>query len=147
MKLVAASVEALVILDRACFSDPYSESLWKSYLSNPQRFPLFLFEVEAELVGYASFSVINPEAELLRIGVVPEFRGLGYAAAALELAQQQLHQNGIERILLEVREGNEPAQKLYQSLGYINDGRRPGYYPATSGKAAEDAVLMSLDLG
>ena len=134
------------MLDRACFSDPYSESLWCSYLGNPQRFPLFLFEVEAELVGYASFSVIIPEAELLRIGVLPKFRGLGYAAAALELVQQQLRRKGIERILLEVREGNESAQNLYQSLGYINDGRRPAYYPATSGKPAEDAVLMSLDL-
>ena len=115
-------------------------------MSNAQRFPIFLFEVETELVGYASFSVITPEAELLRIGVASEFRGQGYAAVALELVQQRLRRNGIERILLEVREGNGPALKLYQSLGYINDGRRPGYYPAADGKAAEDALLMSLDL-
>ena len=146
MKLVEASLEALIRLDRACFSDPYSESLWSSYLSNAQRFPIFLFEVERQLVGYASFSVITPEAELLRIGVAPEFRGRGYAAMALELVQQQLRRNGIERILLEVREGNVPAQKLYQSLGYINDGHRPKYYPAADGKGAEDALLMSLDL-
>lgn len=146
MKLIEASLEALIKLDRACFSDPYSESLWSSYLSNAQRFPIFLFEIEGELVGYASFSVITPDAELLRIGVAPEFRGQGFAAVALELVQQQLRLSGIERILLEVREGNEPAQKLYKNLGYINDGRRPGYYPATAGKSAADALLMSLDL-
>ncbi len=146
MRLVEASLEALLRLDSACFSDAYSEALWTAYLNDAKRFPLFLFEVDSELVGYASFSVITPEAELLRIGVLPQCRDLGYAAAALELAQGRLRQQGIERVLLEVREGNEPAQKLYKNLGYINDGRRPGYYPSASGKPSKDALLMSLEL-
>lgn len=146
MQLLPASLERVHQLDQLCFCDPYSTTIWQNYLDKPERFPIFIFEAEGVEVGYACFSVLAPEAELLRIGVLPDQRGRGYAAAALELAQRQLRHTGINRILLEVRQSNDAAQKLYCKLGYVNDGRRPGYYPSERGAPAEDALLMSLNL-
>ena len=45
--------------------------------------------------------------------------------------------HGIQRILLEVRAGNAAAQALYRRNGFIECGRRKGYYGGV-----EDAVLM-----
>ena len=47
------------------------------------------------------------------------------------------------RILrLEVREHNQTARGLYQSLGFREVGRRRDYYT----QPTEDAILMDLDL-
>lgn len=143
---MAPNLSQICRLDAACFTDPYSEAIWLSYIDNPKRFSIYLLEDGGEQVGYACFSVLMPEAELLRIGVLPDQRGLGHASRGLKLAQQQLSENGVERVMLEVRETNLAARKLYQNLGYINDGIRRGYYAAQADRAAEDAVLMSLNL-
>ena len=48
-------------------------------------------------------------------------------------------QSGIEKILLDVRSGNEAAHKLYTSEGFTEDGIRKHFYSDPD----EDAVLMS----
>jgi ribosomal-protein-alanine N-acetyltransferase len=52
-----------------------------------------------------------------------------------------------ERLLLEVRAGNQRAIALYQQAGFGEDGCRKGYYPAVKGTTGrEDALLMSRPL-
>jgi len=44
--------------------------------------------------------------------------------------------------MLEVRQSNIAAQKLYQSMGFVTSGIRKGYYSDDG----EDAVAMTLEL-
>ena len=44
---------------------------------------------------------------------------------------------------LEVRESNERARAVYERYGFVEVGRRRGYYPAPR-FAREDAIVMSL---
>jgi ribosomal-protein-alanine N-acetyltransferase len=46
------------------------------------------------------------------------------------------------RVTLEVRQSNEPAKKLYASLGFTQTGLRKGYYSDDG----EDAYTMALEL-
>ena len=46
---------------------------------------------------------------------------------------------GVSTWHLEVRQSNESAIRLYESLGFVQDGLRKGYYE----EPKEDAVLMS----
>lgn len=46
------------------------------------------------------------------------------------------------RILLEVRESNQSARRLYSGLGFKETGLRKGYYP----DPPEDAILYELSL-
>ncbi len=52
---------------------------------------------------------------------------------------------GVTEVILEVRASNQPALGLYRRLGFVETGRRPGYYMDPP-EPAEDAVLMRLGL-
>jgi len=51
-------------------------------------------------------------------------------------------QQSLTRVTLEVRKSNLPAQKLYESLGFVTSGLRKGYYSDDG----EDALAMTLEL-
>ena len=101
-----------------------------------------------KLIGYASVARLPFEAELQAILVAGPYRRQGVASRLLEAVIAQAHHWECERLLLEVRAGNVAALTLYRRLGFVQDGRRGGYYPpGEAGASREDAVLMSLPLG
>lgn len=114
------------------------------------------------LVAYAAVARLPFEAELQAILVDTPWRGQGLAHRLLLAGIEQARAWGSERLLLEVRAGNAPALALYRAAGFVEDGRRRGYYPPLpeapsrgadttpprqDGAVREDAVLMSLGLG
>lgn len=129
--------------DQACFSDVWSERQWSNYLSNTQRYTVFGLQDGRRLLGYLCFSKLFDEAELLRIGVLPEYRGSGLANAVMAQAESHLIDLGINKVMLEVRESNVSALALYEKRGFRPDGRRKDYYPGLAGQPSEDALLMS----
>ena len=50
----------------------------------------------------------------------------------------------MQDVFLEVRPSNLHAIALYQSLGFVEVGRRRGYYQAEVGR--EDALVLKLSL-
>jgi len=54
--------------------------------------------------------------------------------AAIDYAESQ----GVDAVTLEVRASNIIAQRLYEKIGFISVGIRPGYYHDDG----EDAVIM-----
>ena len=56
----------------------------------------------------------------------------------------QAKAKGAVKIWLEVRAKNIPAQMLYMNVGFIETGRRTGYYPSARGFGYEDAIVMCL---
>lgn len=55
------------------------------------------------------------------LGCHPDHRRRGVATALMAEAQRLLIKRGCPKINLQVREGNEPAHRFYESLGYAND--------------------------
>jgi ribosomal-protein-alanine N-acetyltransferase len=78
------------------------------------------------------------ENEVLNLAVDPRARRRGVAKALLEHAFGALPGSWF----LEVRESNEAAQKLYQTLGFTGVGTRPGYYPDGPNSSPESAIVM-----
>jgi len=52
------------------------------------------------------------------VGVLPEYRRRGLARAILESALELMRKRGARRAWLSVINGNTPAQRLYESLGF-----------------------------
>ena len=68
------------------------------------------------------------EAELFRIAVAPAQRRMGYAKKLLAESSKYLAEMGCRYLFLEVRASNVPAQRLYESLGWLKISHRAGYY-------------------
>ncbi|MDG1011798.1 MAG: GNAT family N-acetyltransferase [Luminiphilus sp.] len=102
------------------------------------------WEDHAEAVASAWFTHVGDEAELIDIRVAENKRRMGLAVGLLRFALEALMGNGLAVCRLEVRQSNQAARKLYESLGFEVTGRRPNYYRVQEGR--EDAILMAVDI-
>ena len=90
--------------------------------------------------GFIVYRVAVDEAEIITIGVAPDFRRSGIASAMIGIIEKNLKSQGVKKIFLEVASNNIAAQKLYENMGFWTVGLRPKYYDGM------DAILMSKDL-
>lgn len=86
----------------------------------------FIYEIEDETagqsVGFLWFAIVETSETrygyVYNIRVKPEFRGRGYARAALDLIETVAASAGLSTIALHVFSFNTGAQALYRSTGY-----------------------------
>lgn len=81
------------------------------------------------------------EAEILSIAVLSVYRGRDIARALLRHHLARLAALGVRTVFLEVDEGNISALRLYRRAGFVEVGRREGYYRDASGRPANALVL------
>lgn len=92
------------------------------------------------VVGYGGVLEQAGDVHITTVAVDPDLQGRGVAGRLvyeLLLVARAMAAPG-RGATLEVRAGNEVAQRLYASFGFAVEGRRPGYY-ADNG---EDALIM-----
>ena len=99
-------------------------------------------EHSGEVVGFAIVRVVASLAEIETIAVAAEAQGVGFGSRLLQAALQEARLAGATGVELEVRLSNEEALRLYARAGFLEVGRRRGYYR----EPVEDAVLLRLAL-
>ncbi len=95
----------------------------------------YLLYLEEQLVGEMSYQVDPPhlykkEPGTAWIGITigeESARGKGLGTLAMQHLEEEIKKAGFNRIELGVFEFNEPAQKLYQRMRYIEIGRIPEF--------------------
>lgn len=133
-------LEAVLAVQRRIDSHPWTHEHWSQCLGPGYHSLVVLCP---EPVAYLTFLQTADSADLMIIGVDLPFQGQGWGRDLLA-AGIQLLPRAVTTIYLEVRESNVAAIGLYESLGFIQVGDRPGYYPVSQG-AREDALVYSLD--
>ena len=91
--------------------------------------------------GLLLCSEVADEMEILTICVLPEFRRQHVAHDLLQELFRYAKTHKIKQIFLEVAEDNPAAQKLYKGVGFIQTGRREGYYARKEGSV--DALCLT----
>lgn len=94
------------------------------------------------IVGYSIVQVLYDTAEILRIGVSLDCQRQGIAKQILEGIVQFLGYTQAEKLMLEVREDNYPAIKLYESVGFEQIHLRKHYYHNVDGTATHALILQ-----
>lgn len=100
------------------------------------------------VIGFAISRVVLDEAELLSIALDPEVQGLGLSTLLLQRHAERVRRAGAACLFLEVAIDNAAALALYRGAGFVEIGRRKGYYTGGPGNAVSrrDALAMRWDL-
>ncbi len=129
---------AVMRIEHSCFVKPWSENLFMQELLVSERAHYFVLEVEEGIVGYIGMWLIMDEAHITSVAVAPSWRHKGLGRQLVNYGIDYCARENIYNITLEVREHNDAAIGLYQSLGFEVVGKRPKYYQAEN----EDALVM-----
>lgn len=134
-------VPAIAALERACFTDPWSESSVATELDNPLSLWL-VAESFGEVIAYIGSQTVLDEADMMNLAVAPMYRRQGIAELLVNTLCDYLRNNCVATLSLEVRQTNAPAIALYEKLGFTLAGVRPNYYF----KPRENALIMKKKL-
>ncbi len=89
--------------------------------------------IDDDPLGLVLWRIAADEAEILTIGVLPDYRRRGVAHFLLETSISAMRQHGVARLFLEVAVNNAAAISLYRCFGFQAEGQRPAYYRTASG--------------
>ena len=128
-------------LEKEIFSDPWSENAIRESMEQSQTLLLSALE-DGVLVGYLIVYYVLEDGEIARIAVESDFRRNGVASRLMKELAFICADNGVNKLLLDVRESNESAEAFYKKKGFVLDGVRKNYYT----NPTENAILMSLEL-
>jgi putative acetyltransferase len=81
---------------------------------------------------------------LLSVGVHPDHQGLGLGRWVMRGLLDWAAQVDIKRIELYVRADNDRAINLYQSLGFVTEGRRRNFHRTPQGELRDDLIMALL---
>lgn len=139
--LQVEDVSMAATLEKECFAAPWSEQSFMDAVS--KECYLFLSaKKEDEYIGTAGLILGPAEADVTCVAVKPSYRGKGIALKLMESLIEAAKERKLEKLFLEVREGNAPARRLYEKVGFVEDGIRKNYYTSP----VEHAVLMHKEL-
>ena len=88
----------------------------------------FIAKLAKKVIGYGCFWFTADEAQLMNIGVLPEYRRMGAAEKILKQGLEEAAERHMEVIFLEVRVSNLPAQSLYRKHNFQTVSVRQDVY-------------------
>lgn len=139
--MVPADLNEVMAVERTSFRHPWSSNFFLEELQVACARSI-LAQVNDRIVGYILFWLLPEEIDVHNIAVHPGFRRQGIGQTLLRQVIEQAQRRDSSRVTLEVRVSNVAAQKLYESVGFVRQGLRKGYYSDDG----EDALIMTLQL-
>jgi len=127
------------------FDEKWSEASIKSLLEHPASTSLIAIAGEPKTIkGFVIAQLAADEAEILSIGVAPDWQRAGLGVRLIEGLIRASRRGEASKIFLEVAEDNAAARALYAKLGFKQIGQRKGYYKRSMGNV--DALTLALQL-
>ncbi len=130
-----ADLEGVLKIEQVAQPPGWSRAQFREELQRPGGHFL-VAEVEGSVCGFAIGWTVAEQTHILNVAVHPDRRRQGIAR---NLVEAVVASGGGEEALLELRASNTAACALYEALGFLEVGRRTGYY-----RDGEDAILMTL---
>lgn len=134
----SADLDALEVLERECFSVPWTRSQLASQLPD-EGHVFILAKASGAVIGYVGMMYVIDEGYISNVAVAADARRRGVGGALVAALLSRARELGLAFVTLEVRRGNLAAIALYSKLGFRPVGERRGYYD----RPKEDAILMT----
>lgn len=133
-------VESVSNIEMQLFSKPWTKQDFLNSMSDRHNIYLVAENDQCEVVGYCGIWGVLDEGQITNVAVRPEEQGTGIGYKMLQELISIGRNEGLSQFTLEVRVSNEKAIRLYQKLGFEEEGIRKEFYD----KPVEDAIIMWL---
>jgi [ribosomal protein S18]-alanine N-acetyltransferase len=129
-------------LEGICFPQPWPRRVFAALAHHPLSLALVCQNQAGLVVGTCCLMLDGHQLQVQNLSVHPAFRRRGVARHLLLAGLSRGYRRGGLQARLEVRPSNLAARRLYESLGFNEQGRKPGYYALP----AEDALVLGCEL-
>lgn len=140
-KMTLDDLEQVVAIDQVSFSLPWPARSFQFELTDNLASRCWVAELDGRVASMLVAWFIVDEIHIATIATHPDFRKQGIGKKLLSHVLQSAKAEGAITSFLEVRESNEAALMMYRKFGYMESGRREGYYKDNG----EAAILMTLE--
>lgn len=137
-EMLVEDLDQVVEIENSLFSVPWTKEGFFTFLIKEENM-FFVVEEKGKILGYCSMQTVMDEGDILNVAVRRERQKEGIGYFLVDSMLMMAEARGIRTVHLEVREGNDTARRLYQRLGFTEDGLRKNYYT----DPLENAVLMT----
>jgi ribosomal-protein-alanine N-acetyltransferase len=136
--LTCSHIPELVELEAACFPSPWTSREFELCLGQ-DHFHAWGIVSHNTIIAYLTYFILIDEIEIVNLAVREDRRRCGWGQRLLDDLLHLAEDQGVQRIVLEVRKSNQIARRLYEKNGFMVVGERKRYYPPTG----EDALVMA----
>ena len=140
--MTASDLDVVMEVETRAYAFPWSRGIFADCIAS--GYACWVMEFNQTVQGHGILSKGVDEIHLLNVCVRRENQGQGYGRLFVRHLVDQAKGMGGAHLFLEVRASNRVAIALYESLGFVEVGRRKDYYPGDPER--EDALVLSLDL-
>lgn len=137
LKADESKIPSIALLEQECFSCSWSEKTLREALNSGTDF--FIAQKGEKVIGYVGISTVLDEGYITNIAVTQSERKKGVGTALLERVFAHAKDNSLSFVSLEVRESNQNAISLYETLGFKPEGKRKNFYD----NPKEDALILT----
>ena len=123
-KEIARSLENI---EKLIFGTAWNSDVIQEKIKN-KKFKYWVYEVENSIKGYLGIQFLEEEIEILGIGVDQGSRRKNIATQLMDELIEYFEKSEYKKIILEVRESNTVAQRLYKKYGFKKISKRKKYY-------------------
>lgn len=141
-ELTVDDLDRLLEVEEACFNAPWSRESYRRELAENHLAHYWGVFAGPQLIGFAGYWLILDEGHITNVAVIPERQNQGVGRFLVQTVINGCLAGGGRFLTLEVRASNGPALHLYEKMGFVSAGVRPGYYD----RPKEDAVIMWKEL-
>ena len=136
-KMTAEDVPFISRLEEETFSMPWSADSFLEMIGKEDA-RYYVAEEDGRLLGSCGVLMIAGEGNITNVAIAPEARNRGIGTALLRHLLAEGDREGLTAYTLEVRVSNAAAIHVYEKLGFVSAGVRPGFYE----KPVEDALIF-----
>ena len=146
-KLTSIEIPSVLSIEEQNSDDPWSKSLFTTSIENSKNLCYCLIQ-NGKTIGYLIALLALDSADILNIGIDPDFKRQGYGTSLLNHLIKELRKRNISEILLEVRAGNKSAIQFYKRQGFEEISVRKNYYTKNSKNQShrEDGIIMRIKI-
>ena len=146
-KLTLVEIPLVLSIEEQNSDYPWSQGQFTTSIENSNNI-CYCLSLNDKTIGYLIAMLALDSADILNIGIEPNFKRQGHGTALLNHLIEELKKRSIGEILLEVRAGNKPAIQFYKKQGFKEISVRKNYYTKNSKNQShrEDGIIMSIKI-